>query len=260
MKIEKVMESIGKKMKNDYEGLSSQFNHKGLKGEDREDILKQFLKKYLTQRFGVSKGEIVSVDGQKSKQQDIVIYDLHGCPLLYNERNVQIIPIEGVYIVIEVKSLLNDKQIEESILNTSSVKKMPKEAYFEEKSNFKRVVTELGESKKYFNTMGILFAFSSNLSLKTLRKKIEEKYKKLKIPRKEQIDLVFILNKGAIVPFDKKTKSVNTTVELNTEPCIVEIKNDILLFYLIVMERLAVITTPPISVKKYAKFLYKVKY
>ncbi|MGZ4970822.1 MAG: DUF6602 domain-containing protein [Methylobacter sp.] len=80
--------------------------HAGDKGENREHILREFLATHLPKKYGVAKGEIVTKDGQHSHSADIVIYDAVNCPILYSERTA-IIPIDGVFGVIEVKSSLS---------------------------------------------------------------------------------------------------------------------------------------------------------
>jgi len=258
MKLNETMKSISKKMKVDYEELSKGLQHSGLKGDNRENIVKEFLDKYLHKRFGVAKGEIMATNGKTSKQQDVIIYDFGRCPLLYNEKEIQVLPVEGVYVVIEVKSILDGEELIKSIKNISSVKELPKKAFIKEKSVLESFVCELGEKKNYFNTMGVLFAFSSKLKFKTLKKKLKENYKKLKIPPRQQIDFIFILDRGLLIHFNKKSKDISTTVELETDLRIVETKEGLLLFYLMLMERLGAISTPPISINDYATFLYKV--
>ena len=259
MKLEKIMKSISDKMKLDYRDLTKEIKHSGSKGDEREGIVRNFLKMYLHNRFAVVKGEIVATNGKTSKQQDVIIYDLAKCPLLYSGENIQILPAEGVYVVIEVKSLLDEKELVNSIKNIKSVKSLPKKAFIKEKKFYKEVVSELGERKNYFNTMGVLFVYSSKFKLETLKKKIKEKYKKLKISPEHQIDFIFILDKGLIVQYDKIQKQIKTTVELNTDLGIVKTEEGLLLFYLLLMERLGSIFIPPISIKDYAKFMYKIK-
>ena len=80
--------------------------HAGDKGENREHILREFLAAHLPKKYGVAKGEIVTKDGRHSHSADIVIYDAINCPILYSEKTA-IIPIEGVFGIIEVKSSLS---------------------------------------------------------------------------------------------------------------------------------------------------------
>ncbi len=80
-------------------------NHSGDKGENREEILREFLEKHLPERYGVTKGEIITKSGDVSHSADIIIYDKVDCPILYAGKTT-IVPIEGVYGIIEVKSRL----------------------------------------------------------------------------------------------------------------------------------------------------------
>lgn len=80
--------------------------HAGDKGENREHILREFLAEHLPKKYGVTKGEVISKQGQHSHSADIIIYDAINCPVLYSEKT-SIVPAEGVYGIIEVKSSLS---------------------------------------------------------------------------------------------------------------------------------------------------------
>jgi len=80
--------------------------HAGDKGENREEILRDFLSTHLPKRYGVIKGEIITKDGVHSHAADIIIYDALDCPILYKAKTA-VLPIEGVYGIIEVKSRLS---------------------------------------------------------------------------------------------------------------------------------------------------------
>lgn len=80
--------------------------HAGDKGDNREHILRDFLSTHLPKKYGVTKGEIVTKTGERSHSADIIIYDAINTPILYAERTA-IVPIEGVYGVVEVKSALS---------------------------------------------------------------------------------------------------------------------------------------------------------
>src|SRR5258708_28234929 len=84
--------------------------HSGDKGENREDILRDFLKEHLPKRYGVVKGEIITSTGQRSHAVDIIVYDALNCPLLYSGKTV-VVPVEGVYGIIEVKSRLSKAEL-----------------------------------------------------------------------------------------------------------------------------------------------------
>jgi hypothetical protein len=84
--------------------------HLGDRGENREELLRDFLQSNLPRRYGVGKGAAVARDGQQTHSADVVIYDALDCPILYSGRT-QVFPIEGVYGIIEVKSRLSKAEL-----------------------------------------------------------------------------------------------------------------------------------------------------
>lgn len=97
--------------------------HAGDKGENREHILREFLSKHLPARYGVAKGEIITKNGERSHSADIIIYDAINCPVLYSEKT-SIIPIEGVYGIIEVKSTLSKDEFLDAARKVGAFKKL----------------------------------------------------------------------------------------------------------------------------------------
>ena len=97
--------------------------HAGDKGENREEILMEFLEKHLPKRYGVTKGEVVTKDGKRSHAIDIIIYDALNCPVLYSEKT-SIVPIEGVYGIIEVKSSLSKAEFEDAASKIEGFKRL----------------------------------------------------------------------------------------------------------------------------------------
>lgn len=97
--------------------------HAGDKGENREHILREFLSKYLPSRYGVAKGQIITKDGKISHSADIIIFDALNTPILYSEHTA-IVPIEGVFGVIEVKSSLSKPEFIAAARQIESFKRM----------------------------------------------------------------------------------------------------------------------------------------
>jgi hypothetical protein len=89
---------------------TASIGHPGDKGENREEILSDFLLQHLPKRYGVTKGQAVTRHGIMSHSADIIIYDSLNCPVLYQGRTA-ILPIEGVYGIIEVKSRLTKAEL-----------------------------------------------------------------------------------------------------------------------------------------------------
>lgn len=97
--------------------------HSGDKGENRESILRGFLEKQLPPRYGVTKGEILTPEGNRSQSADVIIYDAVNCPLLYADRTA-ILPIEGVYGIIEVKSTLSKAELVDALTKVRRFKEL----------------------------------------------------------------------------------------------------------------------------------------
>ncbi|HEX3640769.1 MAG TPA: DUF6602 domain-containing protein, partial [Ktedonobacteraceae bacterium] len=89
-------------------------HHSGDRGENREQDLRDFLQKHLPKKYGVTKGEIITRAGEHSHAADIIIFDALNCPVLYSQHTA-VLPIEGVYGIIEVKSKLSKSEFLDDI-------------------------------------------------------------------------------------------------------------------------------------------------
>jgi len=97
------------------------------KGLGNEEILRNLIKDFLPDKYGVAKGKVINEQGKSSKHCDIIVYDSLNCPKLFiDENRNQILPIEGVYAVLEVKSTLTSKLLKEAFENLYSVYKLKK--------------------------------------------------------------------------------------------------------------------------------------
>jgi hypothetical protein len=107
--------------------ISSTIRHKGEKGRQREDGLAQFLKDNLPDRYGVGTGEIFSSEGNEvSPQCDVIIYDRLNMPIIGKSNSVQQVPIEAVYSVIEIKSLLDTASLVDAERKFSRIRNLPR--------------------------------------------------------------------------------------------------------------------------------------
>ncbi|MBL4963936.1 DUF6602 domain-containing protein [Bacillus halotolerans] len=93
-------------------------------GENREDIVRDFLRNYIPKAFGVATGLILSSDGEFSNQADLVIFDqLYNNPLYPNSTN-KLWLAESIYSLIEVKTHLNPNSLSDSIEKCKKFKKI----------------------------------------------------------------------------------------------------------------------------------------
>lgn len=86
-------------------------NHGGVIGSYREDLLMNLLQKYLPSKFSVSSGFVEGC----IRQIDIIVYDSHNYIPLFKENNIVIVKPESVRAIIEVKSTLRAKDLDESL-------------------------------------------------------------------------------------------------------------------------------------------------
>jgi hypothetical protein len=95
------------------------------RGGPREDFVREFLKKYLPKKYGITTGKVIGLDGGLSRQADIIIYDSLNSPIVFNEehgKEFQIIPAESVISVVEVKSIMTCEEYQKTITNIKSFK------------------------------------------------------------------------------------------------------------------------------------------
>lgn len=93
-------------------------------GENREDIVRDFLKNYIPPAFGIDTGLILSKEGEFSNQADLVIFDqLYNNPLYPTSTN-KVFLAEAIYAMIEVKTHLNPESIKDSVEKCKRFKKL----------------------------------------------------------------------------------------------------------------------------------------
>ncbi|MCH7685157.1 MAG: hypothetical protein IH899_00495 [Planctomycetes bacterium] len=84
----------------------SSFKHRGLSGIEREEPVRRFLRKHLPGRFHVGQGSIASAKWILPHQHDIIVADRDLCFMLLNTVNAQLLAIESVHLIVEVRSRL----------------------------------------------------------------------------------------------------------------------------------------------------------
>lgn len=114
-------------------------NHDGTKGQANEELLKNLLTRFLPKKYSVGSGIIFDKDGNFSNQIDIVIYDAFQQPEILGQGSQYLFPVDIVYCVIEVKTIMSKQFLKDAIDNIASVKKL----------NFIRYEKEIEENETY---------------------------------------------------------------------------------------------------------------
>jgi len=194
---------------------SELFSHNLLKGENNECILIERLRKYLPLKYNICSGKVFDSNNMLSDQIDIIISDNFHNSELINLPKAKIIPAEVVYGVISVKTNLTKQEIKGSKKkkgvcdNISSVKKLLKTPPLPLRVGGAR--TNFG----YDPTLGIVFAYKSNLSIYQIAKYIEEENGRLGFIA--QVDLVYVFNKGLIINQKEDGKLLIIEIKENEE-------------------------------------------
>jgi hypothetical protein len=126
MKFLQALRNVSGKLTAEFED-SKLFEHSGEIGEIREQLISQLLRPFLPECYGLGTGQIFSLDGETSKQIDIVIYDSIYSNVLFKNKTSNLFPCESVYGEIEIKSNLSTDELIASLDNIESVKKLSRE-------------------------------------------------------------------------------------------------------------------------------------
>lgn len=238
------LEDIAKKLKIDFDGVTRQIEHNGVKGSAREDLLKDYLRDLLPNKYSISSGIIIDFNQNQSKQQDFIIHDAFNCPSFFKTDSNTILPIESVYATIEIKSTLNYDTLKQSVENIESVRKLHKLP--------NRNIISNDYNEQY--PLGFVFAYSSDYSLEQIQKKLFELNKN--VDGRHQISIVCVLDKGLIFNVYKDNLTnftiipTNDTVLARSDS---DIENSLYSFYLLMLQYLDNVYIQVPSLIEYAK-------
>lgn len=114
--------------------LKAAFTHNTPKGAGGEALVAQFPRRRLPEQIGCTAGQVIDSTGAISRQVDVVLYDRARTPMLFSSPNGhdQLIPVEGVLAVIEVKTHLTKAMLPGIMENCRSVKRLKRTAYFDQ--------------------------------------------------------------------------------------------------------------------------------
>ncbi len=249
-----LMLSVAKKMESDFAAKTALINHSLTKGEAREKVVKDFLSEYLPETYEIGTGEIVDTYGNTSQQTDLIIFDRLNCPKLIQYGDIRVYPTEGVYAVIEVKSMLDKNSLKDSILNIQKTKSLKKTAYYPKRPG-SCTWSLYGKTYDYFPTMGYVFAFDS-MNISALAKELDKFNIENNIPPEHQIDAICILRNGLIGHGNLNGNLVSWAEPTNLETgettiAPVPTKHSLLLFYVMIQDQLCTAKTRPILMVKY---------
>ena len=126
MKLLEALRNSAKRLKSDIED-SNLIMHSAEKGRFREFAINKMLRPHIPKAFGIGTGFVFDQHDSSSDQMDIVIYDNIFGNILFEDGSSSLFPCECVFGAIECKSNLNSSELEKSIKNAVSLKKLNRE-------------------------------------------------------------------------------------------------------------------------------------
>ncbi len=249
MDIVELFNGVSDRMRSDLALARSVLEHPGLKGSSFEEAFRRFLREYLPARLDVSTGAIVDSTGQSSRQIDAIISDAAKTPIFYRSGDERVVPVEGVYAVIEVKAKLTVAELKRSFENMKSVRELRREAHLSF-TPFSQTRTLYGRG--WTDTWPLhffVFAYDST-PLMTLMKKLSEMHARDDLPPWSRIDTVCVLNRGVI--FNQLPNGLYGALpEPGSALGTINTKHALLLFYTLISHTLFQAEIPPFEFKKY---------
>ena len=186
---------------------SELIKHSLEKGLSNEAILREILRTTLPRNYGIGKGKIVSPEDGMSRQCDIIIYDALNCPCLFIDENMnQVLPIEGVYAVVEVKTKLTKSTMKIGFEEIRSVKELVKFPEDVSTNELITIIPPLGYMVCYEDKRSLKASFENYMAL---NKQHKRSYSSLSYSKKSPgyahhthqnflVEWIVIINKGIL--------------------------------------------------------------
>jgi hypothetical protein len=191
---ENLFAASGAKLKASLGEARAALKHSTLKGNLNEEAVAMWLQQWLPGSIDVCTGEVIDSDGGRSKQVDVLMFDHATTPRFFSRGNINVVPIESVYAVLEVKTHLNKAEVENAFDNMKAIKTLQKKAFHE---GFEKKTRKLyGLQTHYWPVQFLIFAYESD-SLETVLGHVERL--NAGQPIHQRIDMVCVLDKGLIM-------------------------------------------------------------
>ena len=243
-------------MENKFYEIRDVICHRLEKGRLVEEVFRKFLEDCFPKSLKISTGFIFDSDEKMSKQLDVIISDAANTPIFfYQDRTTQIVPVECVYAVIEVKTMLDGGELEKAFQNMKSVRTLEKKAYVPNVPPYDNISVDMyGE---YFDIRPInYFVFSiDSIELQKLKCIMKEKYDNETLPPKKRIDTTCVLKKGVICnEYPNKEIGALTTEDSVIFTCYTT--KALLLFYTLITSSLFQARMPPFRLHEYIQKIH----
>lgn len=153
------IDAVEKQMRARLDEIRATLNHAGAKGQQVEEVIRNFLREYLPRRLGVGSGEVIDTSENSSSQTDVVIVtDDH--PFTFKQDLPGLFLIEGVCGAGEVKTVLD----KDGVVRTAESAQRFKSLRAQRAPGTLFAGNEADRDRFYTSPAYFLFAFESKLS------------------------------------------------------------------------------------------------
>jgi hypothetical protein len=204
-----IFRNVAHKMRLDFDATAVALAGRVSRGDEREEILREFLRKYLSTdvRIASTKIEVIDVAGNRSGQMDVGVLE-PSVPPLWEQGGVQLVPVECVRSLFEVKSKLTWSELEKDLERIRAVKQMQRTAVITDNLGVEYKI--YGQLYRYLPVFGYVFAFDSDGLEGLLEHVVRWAADK---PLHELPDGIWVLGKGALIWQHSETGENHTTPE-----------------------------------------------
>lgn len=190
----RILQDTADELRLKFQKVRTAVQHSGIVGQEGERIVASFLRERLPSSVGVTTGEIIDIEGGRSKQTDVIVYDALRTPMIFSgeDKDTNVVPAEGVLAVIEVKTHLRSGDLEGCLENCRSVKQRARSAYFPQPLRSRHVAYG-----REWDDLPIFYSVFADASDNLYAGALNDL--QAAIPVHERIDMLCCLDRGVVI-------------------------------------------------------------
>lgn len=250
-KLPRMMNLASKDLQLSLERARDAIEHNLSTGQALEEAVRVFLRKHLHSGLGITQGQVIDTAGNVTKQLDVIVYDAQSTPMLFTSEDEghQLVPVEGVVGVVEVKATISASSLPAIIANMQSVKSMTKSAYHQptRQALITNTYTMFGDELEHFPIVYSLFAFESSEMENLVRA-----FRKLNdvLPPSQRIDNTCLLDRGLIANLTVEQR-LDAVPNMSTKSCALTTEHALVGWYVMIQRLYSQAKSEPINMQSY---------
>jgi hypothetical protein len=182
--------------------------HRGVRGDGLASVLGKEIRDHFVDCDSTQERcEIRDTHCALSQEVDLVLLNRFHPPFLL--KHPRVLFIEGVLAAAEVKTSLDKGETVDCLAKAQTFKRLRSE--LTDKDFKSHAVDEPDRDRYLVRRPFFAFAYDDSRSLRTVQKNVEEWVNDNRVPDAEQIDAIFVLNKGIVVNLGASTGAIEIT-------------------------------------------------